>query len=69
MTFWESRPKFEKVKDEATEVMVDRVVMDPETHLPVVEKINLGISKICLLPWLKQSPLSPTYDTSKKQSH
>lgn len=31
VTFWESRPKFAKVKEEGSDVAVDRAVLDPET--------------------------------------
>ena len=31
VTFWESRPKFHKVRDEATETDVERVILDEAT--------------------------------------
>ena len=48
ITLWESRPKFEKFKEEGMEVAVDRVVLDPETQIPVLEIINHGVLKINL---------------------
>lgn len=68
ITLWESRPIFEKVKDELTENMVDRVKVDPETELPILETINRGILRISLWHWLKKSPQNPSYSTSSKKS-
>ena len=62
--FHESRPKFEKVKDEGSEVETERVVMDEKTELPVVEHLNKGLMKINLSHWLKKSPLIPKYVAS-----
>lgn len=67
ITLWESRPKFEKFKEEGMEVAVDRVVLDPETQIPVLETINHGVLKINLLNWLKRSPLIPKYTASNKK--
>lgn len=58
ITFWESRPKFEKIKEEGSEVAIDRVVCN-EKDQPITEKINRGIAKINLLDWLKKSPVGP----------
>jgi len=41
---WESRPKLEKVVEEGSEVEVERVVVDPETELPVLETLSRGVS-------------------------
>ena len=65
--FHESRPKFEKVKDEGSEVETERVVMDEKTELPVVEHLNKGLMKINLSHWLKKSPLNPKYVASQKK--
>lgn len=67
VTFWESRPKFEKFKEEGAEVESERVVINEATSNPEVEKINHGITKINLMPWLKRSPLNPTYSASQKK--
>ena len=44
VTFWESRPKFEKFKEEGAEVESERVVINEATSNPEVEKINHGVS-------------------------
>lgn len=36
---WESRPKFEKVVEEGSEVETEKVVVDPNTELPVIETL------------------------------
>jgi hypothetical protein len=41
---WESRPKFEKIVEEGTDVEVERVVINAETELPEIETINRGVS-------------------------
>ena len=41
---WESRPKFEKIVEEGTDVEVERVVVNAETELPEIETINRGVS-------------------------
>jgi len=64
VTFWESRPKFEKFKEEGAEVESEKVVMDETTEKPVIEMVNHGITKINLMPWLKRSPLNPSYSAS-----
>ena len=64
VTFWESRPKFQKVRDEATETDVERVILDEETEMPVTEKLTKGVIKINLMDWLKKSPAKPTYSSS-----
>mmetsp|Transcript_17877 Transcript_17877/g.30379 ORF Transcript_17877/g.30379 Transcript_17877/m.30379 type:complete len:165 (+) Transcript_17877:1198-1692(+) len=66
VTFWESRPKIEKVREEGQEVAVDRVVLDSESGLPVIETLNHGVSKINLIDWLKKSPLHPSFNASQK---
>ena len=66
VTFWESRPKFAKVKEEGSDVAVDRAVLDPETQIPEIEQINHGIMKINMMHWLKRSPLNPKYSTAQK---
>lgn len=59
ITLWESRPVLNKVKDETTENMVDRVQIDPETELPVIETLNRGIVCLNFWHWLKKSPQNP----------
>ena len=61
VTLWESRPKFEKYKEEGAEEEKERVVINDETQTPEIETVNLGITKINLMPWLKRSPLNPVY--------
>jgi len=67
VTMWESRPKFEKVKEEGSEVAVDRVVLNPDSQIPEIETINHGVLKLNLLNWLKRSPLNPKYSTANKK--
>ena len=62
-TLWESRPIFQKVKEEGQEVEVDRVVINEETRVPEIEQ-NCGIK---LHAWLKRSPLVPTYSSNQKK--
>lgn len=64
VTFWESRPKFEKFKEEGAEVESERVVINETTEKPEIEMINHGITKINLMAWLKRSPLNPHYSAS-----
>ena len=68
VTLWESRPVFTKFKEEGADVEVDRVVMDEETELPVLETRNLGIIKVNFFDWLKKSPENSTYSSSQKKA-
>ena len=58
VTFWESRPKFEKFKEEGAEVESEKVVIDEATEKPVIEMVNHGVSFIfCLiLVFIYRSP-------------
>ena len=51
---WESRPKFEKVVEEGTDVEVEKVVVNADTELPEIETISRGVStfkiNILLIP-------------------
>jgi hypothetical protein len=49
VTFWESRPKFEKFKEEGVEVESERVVVNNETQVPEIEVINHGVSFLFFL--------------------
>lgn len=66
VTFWESRPKFQKVRDEASEQEVERVVLD-DKKMPVTETNPKGVLKINLMDWLKKSPADPSYSSSQKK--
>tara|TARA_B110000285_G_C15108365_1_gene609438 strand:- start:800 stop:1075 length:276 start_codon:yes stop_codon:yes gene_type:complete len=58
VTFWESRPKFEKFKEEGAEVESEKVVMDETTEKPVIEMVNHGVSFLfCfILVFIYRSP-------------
>ena len=58
VTFWESRPKFEKFKEEGAEVESEKVVIDEATEKPVIEMVNHGVSILfCLiLVFIYRSP-------------
>ena len=58
VTFWESRPKFEKFKEEGAEVESEKVVIDESTEKPVIEMVNHGVSFLfCLiLVFIYRSP-------------
>jgi hypothetical protein len=58
VTFWESRPKFEKFKEEGAEVESEKVVIDEATEKPVIEMVNHGVSFLfCLiLVFIYRSP-------------
>ena len=62
---WESRPIFDKVREEGSEVDVDRVRVNSETGMPETETLNLGMVKIDLYDWLKKGPQNPTYSAKK----
>jgi hypothetical protein len=49
VTFWESRPKFEKFKEEGAEVESERVVINETTEKPEIEMINHGVSILFFL--------------------
>jgi len=44
VTFMESRPKFEKYKEEGAEVESERVVINEATQNPEIELVNHGVS-------------------------
>ena len=44
LTLWESRPKFAMIRDETTDTDVERVVMNDDNELPVIETLNRGVS-------------------------
>lgn len=67
LTFWETRPKLIKFREEGAEADVDRCELDEATGLPVIEKLNRGIIKINLIDWLKKSPAKPSYSASQKK--
>ena len=46
LTLWESRPKFELIREEGAEVDVERVVMDDDNELPMTETLNRGVSNL-----------------------
>ena len=58
VTFWESRPKFEKFKEEGAEVESEKVVIDEATEKPAIEMVNHGVSFLfCLiLVFIYRSP-------------
>jgi hypothetical protein len=64
LTLWESRPKFEAVREEGADTETEKVIIEEDTGLPVIETINRGILKINLLSWLKKSPAKPVYNSS-----
>lgn len=45
---WESRPKFEKVIEEGTDVEVEKVVVNADTELPEIETISRGVSSLII---------------------
>jgi hypothetical protein len=49
VTFMESRPKFEKFKEEGAEVESERVVINETTEKPEIEMINHGVSILFFL--------------------
>ena len=61
---WESRPKFEKYREEEETFDRERVKIDEKTELPEVEVISKGIMKINFIDWLKKSPAVPSYSSS-----
>ena len=46
LTLWESRPKFVKQREEGADVETEKVVLDDDNELPVLETINRGVSLI-----------------------
>ena len=58
VTFWESRPKFEKFKEEGAEVESEKVVIDEATEKPVIEMVNHGVSFLffLILVFIYRSP-------------
>jgi hypothetical protein len=64
LTLWESRPKFESIREEGADVETERAAIDEATGLPVIETIDRGILKLNLLSWLKKSPAKPVYNSS-----
>ena len=53
ITFMESRPKFEKFKEEGAEVESERVVINEQTQNPEIEFVNHGVSILfCLFIFL-----------------
>lgn len=64
---WESRPEFEKYREEGEEIDRERVKIDPKTELPCVENISKGMMKINFIDWLKKSPAVPSYSSSQKK--
>ena len=64
---WESRPEFEKYREEGEEIDRERVKIDAKTELPCVENISKGLMKINFIDWLKKSPAVPSYSSSQKK--
>jgi len=64
---WESRPEFEKYREEGEEIDRERVKIDGKTELPCVENISKGMMKINFIDWLKKSPAVPSYSSSQKK--
>lgn len=64
---WESRPKFEKFREEDDVVDRERVKIDEKTELPEVEVFSKGVMKINFIDWLKKSPAVPVYSSSQKK--
>ena len=52
ITFMESRPKFEKFKEEGAEVESERVVINEATQNPEIELVNHGVSILFFLFYL-----------------
>jgi hypothetical protein len=46
VTLWESRPIIKKEKADGDDIEVDRVQIDPDFKLPLIETINRGVSYI-----------------------
>ncbi len=44
VTLWESRPVFKKEKVEGDDMEVEKVQIDPEFKIPIIETINRGVS-------------------------
>lgn len=64
VNLWESRPLFEKYREEDDVVDRERVKIDEKTELPEIEVLNKGIMKINFINWLKKSPAVPNYSSS-----
>ena len=64
---WESRPEFEKYREEGEEIDRERVKIDEKTELPCVENISKGMMKINFIDWLMKSPAVPSYSSSQKK--
>ena len=64
---WESRPVFEKYREEGEEFDRERVQIDEKTEQPTIETLGKGIMKINFIDWLKKTPAVPSYSSSQKK--
>jgi hypothetical protein len=62
LTLFEERPRFAKVKDEATDSVSEKAEFTSDGQV-ISETINHGVTKISFRKWLKRSPDVVKFDS------
>ena len=66
LTLYEQRPRFAKVKDEASDSVTEKAEFTDDGQV-ITENITHGITKISFKKWLKRSPEVVKFDAQKKK--